>query len=120
MANDRVSPKAPPTNPLWKWVRRSREEQRRHPERFLVSYPQLKCDADHVWMDEETYEAILRNCGRYDGTLPTGEYVGKMFIRGVHLMWYGIDKRKPMTNRLLHSRQILITSNHGPARRPPA
>lgn len=92
--------------------------RRRHPEQYITSYPQLKGDATHVWMDEETFDAIMRNCGRYDGTLPTGEYVGKMFIRGYRLFWYGIDKKRPMTERKLHSREILITSNHGPARRP--
>lgn len=118
MANDRKSPKVAPTNPLWKWVRESREMQRRHPEQYLISYPQLKCDDEHVWMDQDTYDTIVRSCGRYDGTWPTGKYCGKMFVRGTRLVWFGIDKKNPMTDIKWHSRQILITAKGGPSHRP--
>lgn len=99
------------TNPLKAWVVKSREQQRRAPERYLSYYPELIFDETSVLMTRETFEKIERNCGRYDGTTPTGEYCGKMFIRGSRLVWFGICKEKPMTNIQWNWREIVITND---------
>lgn len=110
------------TNPLKEWIVQSREMQRRFPGQYLASYAgELGFDERHVWMTQEIYETILRNCGRYDATVPTGQYCGKMFIRGQKLVWFGIDKENPMTRVKWNTREILIkpSAGAGPTRRPP-
>lgn len=107
-------------NQLKAWIQESRKQERRAPERYLSHYEgRMTCDDKHVWMTQDVYEEIVRNCGRYDGTLPTGEYCGKMFMRGPHLMWFGISGKDPMTNVGINAREVLIRPNgSGPARRP--
>jgi hypothetical protein len=95
-------------NPLKAWVKESREQQRRAPGRYLASYPELVMDEKMVMMTQETLDRIERNCGRYDGTFPTGEYCGKMFLRGDYLWWFGISKEKPMTRIAWNSRKIIV------------
>lgn len=95
-------------NPLKVWVIASREQERRAPERYLRYYPELIMDDTHVLMSKEVLGRIERNCGRYDGTLPTGEYLGKMFVRGNHLCWFGISKERPMTHADYKSREIVL------------
>lgn len=107
-------------NPLKLWIQNSREQEQHAPERYLSRYVgRMTCDTQHVWMTQELYEEIVRNCGRYDGTFPTGEYCGKMFVRRGMLMWFGISKHDPMTHVGINAREILIRPNgSGPARRP--
>lgn len=95
-------------NALKQWVLSSRIEERRRPERYLKYYPELKCDENYVYMTQETLDKIERNCGRYDGTLPTGEYLGKMFLRGGSLFWIGISKERPMSHIAWNSRKIVV------------
>lgn len=95
-------------NALREWIRTSREEQRRSPERYLASYPELVMDDKEVMMTQETLDRIERDCGRYDGTLPTGEYLGKMFLRGECLCWIGISKENPQTHISWKSRKIVV------------
>lgn len=97
-------------NALQRWVKESREQQRRAPERYLASYPELVMDETTVMMTSDTLERIARNCGRYDGCWPTGEYLGKMFLRGPYLFWIGICKEKPMTHISWNSRRIVVVS----------
>lgn len=95
-------------NALKAWVIESRKQQRRAPERYLASYPELVMDEKSVMMTQETLDRIKRDCGRYDGTWPTGEYLGKMFLRGRHLFWIGISKENPMTHIAWNSREIVV------------
>lgn len=95
-------------NALKEWVQRSREEQRRAPERYIGSYPELYMDDTHVLMSLDLLEKIERSCGRYDVTIPTGVYLGKMFLSGDHLCWFSIAKEQPMTNCAIKSRTIQI------------
>lgn len=95
-------------NTLKEWVRASREMQQRTPERYLASYPELICDDETVMMTQETLDRIERHCGRYEGTFPTGTFLGKMFLRGPYLFWIGIDKERPMTNFKWNSRRIVV------------
>jgi hypothetical protein len=95
-------------NELKKWVRRSREEQERSPERYLASYPDLWMDDTHVLLAPDVLETIKRECGRYDGTLPTGVYLGKMFLRNDCLCWFSIAKEKPMTDYAIQRRIIQV------------
>lgn len=95
-------------NPLKNWIKQSREQQRRAPERYLESYPELVMDDKTVLMTQATLDKIERNCGRYDGTFPTGEYCGKMFLRGPYLFWIGISKDKPMTHVSWNNRKIVV------------
>lgn len=95
-------------NDLKKWVQASREQEHRSPERYLNYYPELVCDDTHVLMTKETLDKINRNCGRYDGTLPTGHYLGKMFLRGDSLVWIGIHKQMAMTHSVFNSREIKL------------
>lgn len=90
------------------WVRESRTQQARAPQRYLASYPDLVIDDQSVLMSKEVFERIERNCGRYDGTLPTGEFLGKMFVRGNYLCWYGIAPGNPEAFMAINSRRILI------------
>ena len=99
-------------NALKRWVKDSREQQRRAPERYLASYPELIMDETTVMMTQETFERIERNCGRYEGTWPTGEYLGKMFLRGTYLWWFGISKEKPMTHISWKSRRIVVVGEN--------
>lgn len=99
-----------------RWLTKSQEEERRTPERFLSSYD-LKFDSEHVWMTEATYEAIARNCGRYDGTWPVAEFKDKMFLKGGNLMWFDLDTENPENIGKVNSRIILIMMGHGPTRR---
>lgn len=99
-------------NALKRWVKESREQQRRAPERYLASYPELVMDETTVMMTRETLERLERNCGRYEGTWPTGEYLGKMWLRGNHLWWFGICKAKPMTHISWNSRKIVVVSEN--------
>lgn len=96
------------TNPLKAWIVKSREEQRHAREMYLADYPELVCDDTHVMMSQATFDKIKRNCGTYDGTLPTGQFCGKMFLRHGELWWIGISKDKPMTHICWKSRKILI------------
>lgn len=109
------------SNPLQRWIRKSREQERRHPASYLTAYADdLKFDDSHVWMSQETYDAIERNCGRYNGTIPTGQFCGKMFLRGTRLAWFGIDRENPMDHVKINFREILIKPDGpGPVRRPP-
>lgn len=96
-------------NGLKAWVYWSREQQRRHPERYLAYWaPKLWMDETHVRMTSAQLYAIKNECGRYDGTLPTGEYLGKMFLRGESLCWFSISKDKPMTHVHIQCRTIEI------------
>lgn len=98
-------------NPLKDWIKASREEQRRAPKRYLAGYTPDELQLvghDEVHMTQETYYQIERECGRYDGTLPTGEYCGKMFLRGRWLCWYGIDRVRPMELIRLNYRKVVI------------
>lgn len=90
------------------WVERSREQERRTPERYLSSYPQLVVDDETVLMSQGDLDRIERACGHYEGTLPTGVYLGKMWLRFDHLCWWGIDKRDPHKNAVAKSRRIEI------------
>lgn len=102
-------------SPLKKWIRRSREAENRDPNRFLSAYD-LKFDSQHVWMTQSTYDAIVRNCGVYNGIMPTAEYCGKIFLRNGKLMWFGINKEDPTNPIKINSRAILIKpSGPGPA-----
>jgi len=87
-------------------VIKSREEQRRAPERYLASYPDLTMDEDSVLLTEDQFEKIKRHCGRYDGCFPTGVYLGKMFLRGECLCWFAIAKVKPLTDYSIEVRRI--------------
>src|SRR3954447_9006601 len=60
------------------WIRKSREAAKRNPERYLVNYD-FEMDEKNVWMTKEEYDLVLRNCGAYNGTIPTGRYCGKLF-----------------------------------------
>lgn len=101
------------------WVRKSREAARHNPERYLGSYD-FEMDEHNVWMTQETYDALVHNVGIYNGTIPTGQYLGKMFIRGTRLMWFGLDKEDAIGKIKLNSRMILIrpVNAHGPAHPP--
>lgn len=104
-------------NSLQKWIRKSRAEARLVPKRYLSGYPDLVFDEHHVWMTEETHATIVRNCGTYDGGLPTTKLCGKMFLSRGQLMWFGIDKEDPMNSIAINSRIILIKGpGLGPAR----
>lgn len=93
---------------LQSWIRKSREEQALAPDRYLISYPQLRCDKEHVYLTVDTLVAIEANCGRYDHTFPTGEYLGKMFLRGQSLMWYGLHPTKARTHKVVNARKIAL------------
>src|SRR6059058_5614108 len=96
-------------NQLKDWVLKSREQQRRHPERYLAYWASKTfIDETHAVMTLEQLEEISRECGRYDGTLPTGEYLGKMFLRRGNLCWFSISKEKPMTHSAIQIRTIQI------------
>lgn len=95
-------------NGLKNWVIRSREEQRKAPERYLASYPDLVMDETRVLLTKEQLEKIDRYCGRYESTFPTGVFLGRMFIRGDLLCWFGIDKNNPMTNSAIKFRLIEV------------
>lgn len=95
-------------NGLKEWVVSSREQQRRAPERYLAHYPELVMDDRNVLMSKDLLEQIEAKCGRYDGTIPTGGYLGKMFLRGPYLMWFGIDRENPMTHSVLKSRYVIL------------
>jgi hypothetical protein len=95
-------------NLLKEWIQKSREEQRKAPSRYLASYPMLVMDDESVMMSAKELESIAYACGRYEGTLPTGVFLGKMFIRGEYLCWYGINKNAPMTTYAIKSRKILV------------
>jgi hypothetical protein len=90
------------------WVRDSREHQRRAPERYLAFYPELVVDGKSVLMTKATLDKIERNCGRYDGCLPTGQILGKMFLRGEHLGWFGICKEDPQNGVSINFRRIVV------------
>jgi hypothetical protein len=91
------------------WVRDSREQQRRAPERYLAFYPELVMDDKSVLLTQETLDKIERNCGRYDGCLPTGQILGKMFLRG-ELSSYGSESRKedPQNGVSINFRRIVV------------
>lgn len=96
-------------NPLKSWIKTSREMAMHSPELYLAHYVnEVYCDDEHVWMTHETLDRIKRHCGEYDGTLPTGQYCGKMFIRHGELWWIGISKKNPMTNLAWKSRKIIV------------
>lgn len=101
------------------WVRKSREAARKNPERYLGSYD-FEMDETTVWMTQETYDALVRNCGIYNGTIPTGQYLGKIFIRRGQLMWFGIAKENALNKIAFNSRMILIrpVNGMGPAHPP--
>lgn len=94
-------------NALKAWIQSSREQQRRTPERYLGTYD-FVMDEDTVLMTEKEFQTIERECGHYDGTWPTGEYLGKMFIRHGKLCWFSIDKKDPQNNIAIESRKIVI------------
>lgn len=98
-------------NALKKWVKESREQQRRTPERYLAGHPDLWMDDTHVLMTQEKLDQLVRECGRYDGSLPTGAYLGKMFIQGNHLCWFSIDKTQPMTHYAIRARTIEVVDS---------
>lgn len=96
-------------NPLKAWIVESREMQQRDPKRYLAYYPELDfVGRDAVKMTRETFEAIEQNCDRYDGVLPTGQYCGKMFLRGRFLCWYGISRSNPMQLIQINFREIIL------------
>lgn len=90
------------------WVTESRKKQARAPERYLASYPELVMDEDTVLMTQTTFDKIKHHCGTYDGTWPSGEYLGKMFLRHGRLFWIGISKEHPMTHIAWNSREIVV------------
>ena len=97
------------TNPLKDWIRKSREQARRAPQRYIAHYADVvTCDQKYAWMVRNTLDEIKRNCGQYDGTTPTGEYCGKLFLRQGFLVWFGIDKTNPMTHIKWNFREIRI------------
>jgi hypothetical protein len=92
-----------------KWISDSREQQRRHPERYVAFWAsELTCDDTHVLMTRDQHETIRRECGAYEGTLPTGQYLGKMFLRGGCLCWFAISKDNPLTHVAIQARTIQI------------
>lgn len=95
-------------NPLKAWVMESREEARRNPERYISHYTHLIYDDTSVMMTQAQYDTLLHNVGKYDGCLPTGQYVGKVYLRGSYFCWMGISKHSPMTTVAHHSREIII------------
>lgn len=96
------------TDSLEAWVKRSHREERRHPERFLPTYD-VVFDDSNVWMTQATLDAIVYNCGWFNGRLPQSEYCKKILLRDNKLMWF--DEA-----RQLQSREILIKpSGGGPA-----
>lgn len=75
-------------NALKKWVEKSREEAERCPQRYTKSYADLKISDGCVYLTDEELTQIVRYCGIYNGTLPTGIYLGKMFVRDGFICWY--------------------------------
>lgn len=101
------------------WIRKSREAAKKNPECYLVNYD-FEMDEKNVWMTKEEYDLLLRNVGSYNGTIPTGQYCGKLFVRHKKLMWYGIAKSNLVKKVQLNARIILIRSynERGPAHPP--
>jgi len=101
------------------WIRKSREAAKQNPERYLVNYD-FEMDDKNVWMTKEEYDLLLRNVGAYNGTIPTGQYCGKLFVRHRKLMWFGIAKEDALNKIALNERMILIRSHNerGPAHPP--
>lgn len=95
-------------NELKKWVLRSREEQRRHPARYLANHPELWTTASHVVLTKAQVETLERECGRYDATIPTGQFLGKLFLRGNCVCWFGIAPEAPMTCFRLRYKTIAL------------
>lgn len=95
-------------NPLKQWIVESRAEQRRNPDRYIANYPELIFDDTSVMMNKETLEKIERHCGRYDGCMPTGDFCGKMFLRGSGLCWFGISKENPMQMTQINYREVVL------------
>lgn len=96
-------------NPLKDWIVRSREEERLAPERYLPHYAdRVTCDEKYAHMMRNTYDEMKRNCGEYNGTMPTGMFCGKIFLRQGFVVWFGIDKTNPMSNIKINFREIRI------------
>jgi hypothetical protein len=97
------------TNPLKNWIATSREEERRAPQRYLSYYAdRVTCDEKYAFMMRNTLDEMKRNCGEYNGTTPTGEYCGKIFVREGFIVWFGICKVDPMTRIQWNFREIRI------------
>lgn len=96
------------TNPLKDWVTKSRKEAQYAPQLYLRFYPELVIGPRAVLMTKECYERIKHNCGVYNGSIPTGQYLGKMFLRNGALCWFGIDKEHPMTHVMIQCRAIIF------------
>ena len=91
------------------WIRASREQERRRPERYLSHYSDtVTCDDEYAWMTQETLDKIKRHCGQYNLTFPTGDYCGKMFLQDHYLVWYGISKENPRSYVKLNYREIRL------------
>lgn len=95
-------------NPLKAWMVESRAEQKRVPKRYLANYPEIEFVGNRVRMTRALRDTIEQNCGRYEHSFPTGQYCGKMFLRGKYLCWYGIDKHNPMKMVALNFREIIL------------
>lgn len=110
-ANARIPVLDEEGNSLKRWIQKSREEERRAPQRYLSYYrDRVVCDEENAYMAQETFDEIRDNCGQYNGTTPTGEYCGKMFIRHGHLVWFGIDKKYPMYRIQWNFRRVIINA----------
>lgn len=102
------------------WVRKSREAAKQNPERYLGNYD-FEMDEDNVWMTQETYDVLVRHCGIHRATeIPSGQYLGKLFVRNQRLMWFGIARGNTDNTAAFNSRLILIRPNNvrGPAHPP--
>ncbi len=96
-------------NPLKDWIAHSREEERRAPERYISYYAdKVTCDDKYAHMMRNTFDEIKIHCGEYNGTMPTGQYCGKLFVREGFIVWYGIDKQNPMSHIAINFREVRI------------
>lgn len=105
-------------------IREGREQARRHPERYLSGYPDIVVDDKTALVSESDFRR-MEGAGYYDSTLPTGVYIGKIWLKhhyrlaerdgrrvhelvGTFLIWYGIDKTHPDTHCVTNVREIVI------------
>lgn len=89
------------------WRKRSAEAASSYPDSYLVHYPEMLIDDKVVVVTPADYARIQR-LPRYDASVPTGVYEGKMWLCHGILRTYERDPTSPDTYVLTRSREVLV------------
>lgn len=91
------------------WQTRSEEMAQLYPDSYVQHFPNMLLDDEVALVTPEDHARILR-LPTYDASVPTGVYLGKMWLNHGDLFTYEPDPKDPDTQAMARRREILVVT----------